>query len=273
MSLVLNNVAVSTATTGTGTVTLGAAIANNFFTMSEAGGVNGAVYSYRIDDGTDVEIGIGTYNSSTPSLSRDTVTKSKISGTAGTTKLTLSGSAVVRITAREADFPMGRQSVFIPAAAMTPRLTNGPTPGRVEMTTNKNTYDYLEFDQTTQQFAHFYFEMPKGWDLGTVSFKPHHMHASGSGNVVYGLAAVARSNDDPADVAFGTPQTSDRTVGTANDVYIGPESSAITVSGSPAVGDGVQFEVNRTVASDNLNAGSRLVGVTLFFNINAANDN
>jgi hypothetical protein len=52
-------------------------------------------------------MGTGTYTVSGTTLSRDTVTSSKIGGTAGTTKLTLSGSAVVFIDALAAD--MGRE--------------------------------------------------------------------------------------------------------------------------------------------------------------------
>jgi hypothetical protein len=97
-------------------------------------------------------------------------------------------------------------------------------------------------------------------------------HASGSGNVVFGLAGVACSNDDAGDVAFGTAQTSDRTIGTANDIYIGPTSSAITIAGSPAAEDLVMFQVNRTVASDNLGVDARLHGVTLYITTDATND-
>lgn len=102
MAALLNSVKVATATTGTGTVTLGAAEAG-YLTVAEAGGVDGTVYAYRLDDGNDFEVGQGTYTASGTTLSRDTVTVSKISGTAGTTKLTLSGTATVTIVPRVAD--------------------------------------------------------------------------------------------------------------------------------------------------------------------------
>lgn len=166
----------------------------------------------------------------------------------------------------------GRQTIWIPASAMTPRITNGAAPGLVEMTTNKNMFKTLDFDTTTQEFAQFLIHMPKSWDLGTVTFQPVMSHASGSGNIVWGLAGVALSDDDAGDVAFGTPQTSDKTIGTANDIYIGPESSAITIAGSPAAGDAVMFQVNRTVASDNLGVDARLHGIRLFYTTNANTD-
>lgn len=103
MSSLFNRARVSTATAGTGTMTLGAATSNAFFTFAEAGVPNATVVSYVIEDGNDVELGVGTYTTAGTTLSRTTVTASKIGGVAGTTKLTLSGSAIVYIDALAAD--------------------------------------------------------------------------------------------------------------------------------------------------------------------------
>lgn len=167
----------------------------------------------------------------------------------------------------------GKQTIFIPAAAMISRTTNGAAAGSAEMTTNKNMVKSLDFDTTTQEFAQFSVAFPKSWNLGTVTFAPHLSQlTTAAGNVVFGLAGVAVSSGDALDVAFGTAQTSDTTVGTANLEYVGPESSAITIAGTPAVGDRVMFQINRTVASDNLAQDARLHGIRLFFTTNAATD-
>jgi hypothetical protein len=117
---------------------------------------------------------------------------------------------------------------------------------------------------------------PKSWNLSTVTFQPQWSHAATSTNfgVVWGLAGVVRSDDDAGDVAFGTAQTSTDTGGTTNDIYLGPESAAITIAGTPTAGDTVQFQLNRTVAngSDTMAIDARLHGVRLFFTTNAAND-
>ena len=102
MAALLNRARMTTATTGTGTVTLGSAV-TGYASFAEAGAVNATVYSYCIEDGDDFEIGVGTYTSSGTTFSRDTVTLSKISGTAGTTKINLSGTAEIFITLRSAD--------------------------------------------------------------------------------------------------------------------------------------------------------------------------
>jgi hypothetical protein len=93
----------STSITGTGTITLGSAL-DGFFTFAEAGAQDADVVSYTIEDGNDVEIGTGTYTASGTTLSRDAVTESKIGGTAGTSKINLSGNATVFLTARAEDF-------------------------------------------------------------------------------------------------------------------------------------------------------------------------
>ena len=171
---------------------------------------------------------------------------------------------------------VGKETVWIPAAAMTARTTNGAAAGTVEMTTNKNMFSTLDYDATTQEFAQFEIHFPKSWNLSTLTFQPVWSHASTTTNfgVVWELAAVARSDDDPGDVAFGTAQSSTDTGGTTNDIYIGPESSAITVAGTPAAGDTVQFQLARAPdnGSDTMAIDARLHGIRLFYTTNASTD-
>ena len=117
MSSLFNRVRVNTTTTGTGTITLGGATSDAFFTFAEASVANATVVSYVIEDGTDVEFGIGTYTVSGTTLSRDTVTASKIGGTAGTSKINLSGTAIVFIDSLAGDLPhVGTPTEGAPAA-------------------------------------------------------------------------------------------------------------------------------------------------------------
>lgn len=166
---------------------------------------------------------------------------------------------------------IGKQTVWIPAAAMTARTTNGAASGTTESTTNKVMNKVLDFDQTTQEFAQFTVAFPKGWNEGTVTFIPYWTAASSSGGVTWGLAGVAVSDDDVIDAAFGTAQTSADTLIATTDVHVGPESSAITIAGTPAAGDIVYFQVNRTVAdaNDTLAADARLIGIKLIYTIDS----
>lgn len=163
---------------------------------------------------------------------------------------------------------------WIDAAEMIPRLTNGPSRGFTEQGTNKNNHETLDFDATTQEFAQFKRRMLKSWDLGTVTFIPIWTAASGSGGVVFALQGVATSNNDALDVAFGTEQTSTDTLLTASYEHEGPESSAITIGGTPVASDLVTFQVKRNPAdgSDTLGVDAKLLGIILTITTTAAND-
>ena len=74
MALVIKDrVKETTTTTGTGTLTLAGAV-TGFDSFAEIGNTNNTYYSCT--DGTDFEVGIGTYTLSGTTLSRDTVLES-----------------------------------------------------------------------------------------------------------------------------------------------------------------------------------------------------
>ena len=97
MVTLVNRAKVSTSTTGTGTITLGTA-ESGYQTFADAGVTDGDVVRYTIEDGSDWEIGSGTYTASGTTLSR-TVDESSNADAA----LSLSGSAVVFVTAASSD--------------------------------------------------------------------------------------------------------------------------------------------------------------------------
>jgi len=87
----------TTATTGTGTITLGSAV-SGYLTFNLAGVANGDVVTYGIKDGANSEIGTGTYTTS-----GTTLTRAPTKSTNGNAAISLSGTAEVFISPRAED--------------------------------------------------------------------------------------------------------------------------------------------------------------------------
>lgn len=97
MVKLVNRAKMSTATTGTGTITLGSAV-SGFQSFAAAGVVDADTVRYVIEDGASWEIGTGVYTASSTTMTR-TVSESSNAGSA----ITLSGNAVVFVSATAAD--------------------------------------------------------------------------------------------------------------------------------------------------------------------------
>jgi hypothetical protein len=171
----------------------------------------------------------------------------------------------------------GRQALWIPAEAMLSRVTNGPSISVSETATNKINRRTLDFDKDTVEYVQFRLAMPKSWDEGTITFRPVWTHGSTSTNfkVSWGLQAVAISDGEDGDAAFGTAQYSNDTGGSTGFVYIGDESAAITVGGTPSAEDVVVFQVLRKAddaTNDTLAVDASLIGVRLYINTDSGSD-
>jgi len=172
---------------------------------------------------------------------------------------------------------IGKHAIPIMAAAIAPSYTGGCAAlAVIASASDKPDIITIDFDPTVQEYAQFAIPMPKSWNEGTVTFKPIWSHAATITNfgVVWSLQAVAISDDDTIAVAFGTVQTSTDTGGTTDDIYVGPESSAITVAGTPAAQDVVFFRISRVVGDggDTMTIDARLHGIILYITTDAEND-
>ena len=166
----------------------------------------------------------------------------------------------------------GQQTIWIPAAAMTPTTTNGAAAATEELATNDVMLTYLAFDDSTRENACFAIQMPKSWDASTLISQFVWKTDATSGNCIWGLQAVALADDDALDAAFGTAvEVTDAAASAADDCIISAESGALTVAGSPGAEEYVVFKVYRD-ATDTMNGDAELLGVKIHYTTNANRD-
>jgi len=170
----------------------------------------------------------------------------------------------------------GKETIWVPAAAMYPSTTNPCSNlAQVETTALRPDIKVLDFATGADEFAQFAIAFPKSWNEGTVSFQPYWtVTGTNTGTVAWQLGGIAVSSDDTINTAFGTlvATTALAHSGTSNDLMVSVESGAVTIAGSPAAADQCFFQVNRDVSADSQTGDARLLGIKLLFTTDAAND-
>ena len=170
----------------------------------------------------------------------------------------------------------GKETMWIPAAAMYGPTTNPADGALVETTATRPDLKVFDFDASTQQYTQFTVAMPKSWNEGTLTYQVYWSPSStNTGNCIFGVQGVACADGDTIDVAYGTAiEVTDAGIGTVEDQQISAESSAMTVAGSPAAGEQTYFQLFRKAAdgSDTFTGESRVLGIKLFYTTDAAND-
>ena len=179
-----------------------------------------------------------------------------------------SGGSAVKIA--------GKETIWVPAAAMYGPTTNPADAAQVETTATRPDLKVFDFDASTKQYTQFTIAMPKSWNEGTITYQAYWSPSTtNTGNAIFGLQAVAVADNDTIDVAYGTAiNVTDAGIGTVEDQQITGESSAMTVAGSPAAGEQTYFQFFRDAAdgSDTFTGECRVLGIKLFFTTDAAND-
>ena len=179
-----------------------------------------------------------------------------------------SGTAAVKIA--------GKETIWVPAAAMYGPTTNPADAAQVETTATRPDLKVFDFDAGTQQYTQFTIAMPKSWNEGTLTYQVYWAPSTtNTGNAIFGVQGVACADGDTIDVAYGTAiEVTDAGIGTVEDQQISAESSAMTVAGSPAAGEQTYFQLFRKAADggDTFTGECRVLGIKLFFTTDAAND-
>ena len=170
----------------------------------------------------------------------------------------------------------GKETMWVPAAAMYGPTTNPADAAQVETTATRPDLKVFDFDASTQQYTQFTVAMPKSWNEGTLTYQVYWSPSTtNTGNAIFGLQGVACADDDTIDVAYGTAiEVTDAGIGTVEDQQVSAESSAMTVAGSPAAGEQTYFQLFRKAADggDTFTGECRVLGVKIFFTTDAAND-
>ena len=158
--------------------------------------------------------------------------------------------------------------IFLAAADGWPSTTAGCAAlALTEYTTNDQDLNSLDFDQTTNEHAQWTVWMPDNWDAGTVTFKAVWTAAAGTLTNTYewNLQGVAYANDDAIDTAWGSAiEVSDALIA-LNDIHYAAESAAVTLAGTPAAGELVQFRAFRDAANDTGDDDARLLGIKVYY--------
>jgi hypothetical protein len=161
--------------------------------------------------------------------------------------------------------------IFLTAAGMWPSTTNGAaTNAKVDSGASDVDMYVLDFaDGATKLFAQATVAMPTDWDAGTVTATFYWTaNTTSTNNCLLGCAGRSYGNFETIDQAMGTEITvTDALNGTVNQVAISAATAAITLAGTPAAGELVQFKVSRDPASgsDTLAATVRLLGVMITY--------
>ena len=169
---------------------------------------------------------------------------------------------------------VGKQTIWIPANAMTPTESNGCAAiTAVETTAGRPDLYVLDFDKDADEFAQFTVAFPKSWNLGTVTYQVFWSGLASTDTVHWQFLGVAFGDNDTLDVVYGTPiVVTDNAQGAVEEMLVTAESSAVTIAGSPADDQLCYFKIGRDVSGDAMAGDARLHGVKIFYTTDALND-
>ena len=170
----------------------------------------------------------------------------------------------------------GKQTIWIPAAAMRPTSSNGcATITDVETTAGRPDMQVLDFDKDSDEAAQFQVCFPKSYALGTITFQVWWTGLAATTGVAWGLQGVGVPDNSTIDVAYGTAVVvTDDAQGAVEEVLVTAESGAVTIAGTVADNDICFFRIFRDISdgNDDMAGDARLLGVKLFFTTDAEND-
>ncbi len=160
--------------------------------------------------------------------------------------------------------------IFLSSAGGWPSTTNGCADNvKKEYATNDIDLFVLDFDKDNDEFAQWSVPMPADWDGGTVTALFIWTAAAGSisDDVVWGLQGRSYVNDEAIDKTWGTAQVIVDTLLALDVISYTDVTPAITLAGTPAAGEWVQFRGYRDAdaVADDLAADAGLLGIMVTY--------
>lgn len=182
------------------------------------------------------------------------------------------------VRSAEKSTAIGKHTIWVPATAMLPMADNGCAPLTISNIGGVNAPDLqsLNFDASADEHAQFVVAFPTSWNRKTITFRGFWTTgAAVTTGVALALQAAAVSEGDTLAATYGTAVVvTDDANGTGNDLFVTAESDPVTIAGTPADADLVNFRVFRDVsdANDDMTQDMELLGLQIFYNTDAAVD-
>jgi hypothetical protein len=166
---------------------------------------------------------------------------------------------------------IGEQTIYLPARAMVPTLSDGALQGS-SATLTGITLSTLDFDPDLKEFAQFDIEFPDSWDGGTVELHIDWSTTSSSTlNVIWDFQTTFVTADASFEQTFGA-------VSSVTQANIGAkvrnESAAVSLTTNAAAGDLIFFQISRDAANvlDTLPADARIHSAFIRYNTVSSTD-
>lgn len=178
--------------------------------------------------------------------------------------------------------PIGRQTIWVPASAMSPSVSNGCAAlATTEIHSSKPNILTLDFDTSTAEYAEFSVAFPKSWNKDDVTFQLYwSANSTSSAGVAFMMQSLALNDTTNISLTgYGVQGAlTDTHSASATKVNITSESSALSIgtSSGPTPSDSalVYFKIQRQTysSSDTLASDVRVHGLKLFYTTDAVND-
>jgi len=139
----------------------------------------------------------------------------------------------------------GYDTLWVPAAAMTPAGTDGAMAQAKEYAATPITYDVMTFaGAVNDTHAEFDIVMPPSWDRAAVKAKVYWTagtDANANEHVAFYIAAGARGDDGALDAVLGAAVNIADQFVAADDLHVTPASAELAVTGAAQPSAGEQF--------------------------------